>query len=370
MAGKGLITDPGSVAPYLQWRDLAVRNATAAGEIAAAWPKDALRPTGEWLNQPGGLAERMQRMRKAAGLTGDRLAASLGWPRSKVPKIENGRQMPTEADIAAWAQACGQPTPSPSCSTCWPRRSRSTVSGAGAGGHDALQAEYDALVRGGKVIREFEVTLMPGLLQTPDYARYRAPEVVRVHGTDRTASMRRWRPGCGGRKSSTTPAKTFEFVITEAVLRFLLCPRAVMPGQLDRLPTASEFGNVTLGIIPFGTELAVAPVTGFLVVDDTMIVETFTSRSGDGSPKQPSSQRSPACSRTSRSPGTRPGADHTCRKGTPRRELMPGGRVGRCSLGHAEGTLRAHHVRKRPDAMGSVEIENGRSARVPVTCRR
>lgn len=31
-----LITDPGEVAPYLAWRDLAVRNATPAGEIAAA----------------------------------------------------------------------------------------------------------------------------------------------------------------------------------------------------------------------------------------------------------------------------------------------------------------------------------------------
>jgi hypothetical protein len=36
VAGKWLITGPGIIAPYLQWRDLAVRNATAAGEITAA----------------------------------------------------------------------------------------------------------------------------------------------------------------------------------------------------------------------------------------------------------------------------------------------------------------------------------------------
>ena len=36
VASKELITDPGSVAPYLKWRDLAVRNATPAGDIAAA----------------------------------------------------------------------------------------------------------------------------------------------------------------------------------------------------------------------------------------------------------------------------------------------------------------------------------------------
>jgi len=36
IADKELITDPGTVAPYRTWRDLAVRNATLAGEIAAA----------------------------------------------------------------------------------------------------------------------------------------------------------------------------------------------------------------------------------------------------------------------------------------------------------------------------------------------
>lgn len=36
IASKELITDPGSVAPYLTWRDLAVRNATPAAQIAAA----------------------------------------------------------------------------------------------------------------------------------------------------------------------------------------------------------------------------------------------------------------------------------------------------------------------------------------------
>src|SRR5215510_5177333 len=73
----------------------------------------ALQPTGEWLNQPGGLTERLVRLRRAAGLSGDQLAARLAWARSKVPKLENGRQMPTEADLTAWAEACGQPEAAP-----------------------------------------------------------------------------------------------------------------------------------------------------------------------------------------------------------------------------------------------------------------
>jgi transcriptional regulator with XRE-family HTH domain len=235
-----------------------------------------LRPTGEWLNQPGGLAERMQRMRKAAGLTGDRLAAKLGWPRSKVPKIENGRQMPAEADIRAWAEACGQPDAVPvllemlagaqSVHRQWRHRLRA--------GHAAIQEEYGALVRGGKEIRGFDVVVVPGLLQTAGYARYRMSEAVRVQGfaaegVDAAVQARMRR-----QEALYDPGKTFEFVVTEAALRFLLCPADVMAGQLDRLLTASVLGNVTLGIIPFGTELAVAPVAGFLAVDDVVITET------------------------------------------------------------------------------------------------
>lgn len=238
-----------------------------------------MRPTGEWLNQPGGLAERLVRLRKAAGFTGDRLAAQLGWPRSKVPKIENGRQMPTDADVRAWAEACDRPDAIPDLLDAlsdaqavhrqWRHQLRA--------GHAALQAEFDALVRGAKRVRNFEVFLIPGLLQTPDYARYRALEAVRLHGTaaegvEATVAGRTRR-----QEVLYDTAKTFEFVVTEAAFRLLLCPRDVMLAQLDRLLVVSTLGNVTLGIIPAGTELPVAPMVGFLTVDDMTIVETFTS---------------------------------------------------------------------------------------------
>jgi transcriptional regulator with XRE-family HTH domain len=238
-----------------------------------------LRPTGEKLNQPGGLSERLVRMRKAAGLTGDRLAAQLGWPRSKVPKIENGRQMPTDADIRAWAEACAQVAAIPelldllSDAQAVHRQWRHQL----RRGHPALQAEFDTLVRQAKRVRGFEILLIPGLLQTPDYARYRALEAVRLHGTaaeavDATVTARMHR-----QEVLYDADKTFEFVITEAAFRLLLCPRPVMLGQLDRLLVVSTLGNVTLGIIPAGTELPVAPMVGFLTVDDMTIVETFTS---------------------------------------------------------------------------------------------
>ena len=187
--------------------------------------------------------------------------------------------MPTDADIRAWAEACGRPDVIPELLDAlsdaqavhrqWRHQLRA--------GHAALQAEFDALVRGAKRVRNFEVFLIPGLLQTPDYARYRALEAVRLHGTsaegvDATVAERMHR-----QEVLYDTGKTFEFVVTEAAFRLLLCPRPVMLAQLDRLLVVSTLGNVTLGIIPAGTELPVAPMVGFLTVDDMTVVETFTS---------------------------------------------------------------------------------------------
>lgn len=236
-------------------------------------------PTEEWLNKPGGLAERLMRTRRTAGLTGDQLATRLGWTRSRVPKLENGRQMPTEADIIAWTGACGQAdaaeellrmlSEAQAVHREWRHRLRS--------GHAAVQAEFDTLARGASRIRSFQIMLIPGLLQTPDYARYRALEAVRLHGTDPErveetvlARMRR-------QEVLYDTGKTFEFIITEAALRYLLCPPQVMRGQLDRLLGVPGLSHVTFGIIPPARELPIAPMAGFLIADDVTIVETFTS---------------------------------------------------------------------------------------------
>lgn len=235
-----------------------------------------MQPTGEWLNQPGGLAERLQRMRRAAGLTGEQLAAQAGWPRPKISKLENGRQMPTEADIAAWTAACGQPGATAGLlellgdAQSVHRRYRRQL----RRGHAALQQDYDTFVRQAKVIRNVEVTVIPGLLQTAEYARYRALETVRVFGTDPAevdatvaARMRRQEVLYDG-------SREFEFIISEAALRFLLCPAEAMLGQLDRLASLSGLPNIRLAVIPFGVLLPRAPMLAFLIADDATCIET------------------------------------------------------------------------------------------------
>jgi transcriptional regulator with XRE-family HTH domain len=237
-----------------------------------------LQPTGDWLNQPGGLAERLQRLRKAAGLTGERMAADLGWPRTKISKLENGRQMPAEADLTSWAAECGQPEETAGLlellaeAQSMHRQYRHQV----RLGHAALQQDFDQLVRESTLIRNIEVAVIPGLLQTAGYARYRALEAVRVHGypegeVEATVAARMRRQDV-----LYDEGRRFEFVFTEAALRLLLCPPQVMLGQIDRLASVSGLANITVGIIPFGVELPVAPMVAFLIAGETTVIETHT----------------------------------------------------------------------------------------------
>jgi hypothetical protein len=82
-------------------------------------------------------------------------------------------------------------------------------------------------------------------------------EAVRLHGFDPdkveeavSARMRRQEVLYDTRKS-------FEFIIMQAALDYLLCPPDVMRGQLDRLMGLLGLGNVRFGIVPPGRELPV-----------------------------------------------------------------------------------------------------------------
>ena len=98
------------------------------------------------------------------------------------------------------------------------------------------------------------------LLQTPDYARYRLGEPLEEIGAaddvDDAVAVRMHR-----QQVLYRPGKRFSFVVTEAVLRYRLCPPEVMAGQLDRLVALSTLTTFRFGVIPFQAQLPVAPCT-------------------------------------------------------------------------------------------------------------
>ena len=224
------------------------------------------------------LGKRLRELRQQAGLSGRQLAESLSWPPSKVSKLENGRQTPGTDDIRGWTRATDRESETEALLASlhtlevqhaeWRRILR-----AGLKRHQQELAEWDRKTR---LFRVFEVTVVPGLLQTAEYARARFGEGVRrlkvPDDIDEAVAARVQRQDVLYR-----PDKRFHFVLTEAALRFRLCPPQVMLGQLDRLIALSQLPNVRLGVIGFATPYATSPWHGFWIYDDErVLVETFS----------------------------------------------------------------------------------------------
>ena len=224
------------------------------------------------------LGKRLRELRLRAGLSGRELAESLSWARSKVSKLENGHQTPTDSDIRAWTGATGSGNEAESLLVSlhtlevqhadWQRILRS-----GVRPHQNELAELDQKT---KLFRVFEVTVIPGLLQTPGYARARFAEGIRrlkvPNDLNEAVQGRMARQGILHR-----PDKRFHFVLTEAALRYRLCSSDVMLSQLGHLISFTALPNVRLGIIDFDTQYVTSPWHGFWIYDnEKVLVETMS----------------------------------------------------------------------------------------------
>jgi transcriptional regulator with XRE-family HTH domain len=224
------------------------------------------------------LGIRLRELRRDARLTGRQLAEQSGWHPSKISKIEGGKQTPTEADLEAWAGACGQSDLALELIATLRTLESHYVEHRRLfhTGMSGQQRAFSELEDQTAQVRNFENVFIPGLLQTPEYARYRLAEGIEYDGApddlDEAVGVRMQRQQILYRSG-----KKFHFVITEAVLRYRLCPADVMLGQLDRLVTLSTMPTIRFGVIPFETGLPLAPVHGFWLMDErVVVVENFT----------------------------------------------------------------------------------------------
>jgi transcriptional regulator with XRE-family HTH domain len=224
------------------------------------------------------LGQRLRRLRVGASLSGKALAELLSWPPSKISKIEHGHQTPSQEDIEAWAQACHAEDSAGellrllgNLETLYAEWQRILRAGTGK-----RQQTYREIEAGTHTLRVFESLLIPGLLQTPDYARARLAENIETWGgvNDLDEGVReRMRR----QENLYDSNRRFFFVLSEAALRTLLCHPQVMAGQLERLIALSLMQTLRVGIVPFATVMPLSPKHGFWIYDDRLVtVETVT----------------------------------------------------------------------------------------------
>ncbi len=186
-------------------------------------------------------------MREEKGLTPEAAAAQLGWSRSKVSRIETGRTMASRSDVAAVCDLYG--ANSSERAGLIQLASEVRQRGWWTAYADVFTGSYIGLEDEAALIRQWEVQLIPGLLQTEDYAR----TVISMHRPEGDAQRRVMARMARRTLLSQPNAPSLNAILDEAVLRRPIGGRRVMHEQLEALLIAARRTNITIQVLPYHT---------------------------------------------------------------------------------------------------------------------
>ncbi|MBA0126268.1 helix-turn-helix domain-containing protein [Haloechinothrix sp. YIM 98757] len=191
------------------------------------------------------LGAELKEARERAGLTTRQLGAQLNRQNSHISRWETGRLAPSVEDTAAVLGILGV-TGAERDRILDLARDASDPNWVSPGvqKHLAALREYE---RTASRITNVEPTMVPGLLQTADYAWSIMVAAGATRGeADQRVTYRM------GRRDVLTGRKPVQLdaLIGEAALRYAPCDRDVMVEQLRHLQKWSESSNITVQVIP------------------------------------------------------------------------------------------------------------------------
>lgn len=224
------------------------------------------------------LGSRLREIRKDAGLTGRALAAATCWHFTRISKIENGTQTPTDQDIRMWCSICSAEEQVPdliaqarAVKSMYLEFKRQTRAGM-----KQLMLTPIPLYERTARFRIYEHHAIPGIFQTVAYARamlqFWFGFLETRNDTDEAVAARMIRQSVLYQGS-----KTFAVVLEEAALYTRFGDAETLAGQLDRLVSVMSLPQVSLGIVPRTAERDVVGQAGFWIFDDKLVsLETPT----------------------------------------------------------------------------------------------
>ena len=229
------------------------------------------------------LAARLKELRQAAGLSAAGLGQPLGWSQSKTSKMENGRTALVVEDIERWLDRVDADDDTRSEVLTQAReigtrvRSWRDADRSGLAAQQAVRGRRDA---DADSIAVYQSEVVPGVLQTPDYAR-RLLEVHSLVDPDDIPAMVLAR--MDRQTALFDETKQFDLVITETALRWRPGSEAVQLAQLDRIASFAAFSNIRIGVISRETQERpeACPLHSFVIrrhADEpaTVEIETLT----------------------------------------------------------------------------------------------
>lgn len=198
-----------------------------------------------------------------------------GWQASKVSKIEHAVQAPVVEDVKVWCLHCHAEDQLADLLASldvvegmyveWRAVERS--------GMRAVQESTIPLYERTKLFRVYEPAVIPGLLQTRDYATARMRRIAEFSGipddVDDAVQIRM------DRKRVLSKGARLVVVLEEAALYSRIGTRQILADQLAHLIGAAMSPNVSLGIVPLLAERSMWSGPGFWIFNNDLVtVET------------------------------------------------------------------------------------------------
>lgn len=227
------------------------------------------------------LAAELRRLRDSTGLTADEVGQALNWSKAKVSRYELARSGLKPTEVARLLEFYG--IKSDRRDLLLGLAEEATGKGWWEGYSDVLtegHLSFIGLEAEATKIQEWQINVVPGLLQTEGYAReiltgYHEVADISPKQIERRLETRLFRQQLLTRDQPLE----FEALLDESVLYRRRGDRSLMKAQLRRLAVVSELPNVTIRLLPFDTHHALA-VDGFAILKFGPSPEKFSPAGG------------------------------------------------------------------------------------------
>jgi transcriptional regulator with XRE-family HTH domain len=200
------------------------------------------------------LRSELVRLRKEKGMTQEQVARALEWSPSKLIRVEGGKNAITRTDLQALLMAYDVTSES--------RQERLQALARGArepawwnrykGEIDESFLTFVGYAAGASYIRHFHGTLIPGLLQTREYAEVMSTGIISQTERSLAVRVRMQRQEELARRDN--PPRQY-YILDEAAIRRhvgVMVDPGIMPAQLKEIADSSEArDDLTIRVIPF-----------------------------------------------------------------------------------------------------------------------
>lgn len=180
-------------------------------------------------------------------------------------RIDRGETLPPIPLVRAWLDACGVDAPErdrlldlAESAHGETRPWRELLDGSQHLQDQARDKEQEATR-----VRNFQPTVVAGLLQTPEYATHLIPLADITAGVDHAAAVA---ARLQRQQVLYDKARRFQFLMTEHVLRWSPGPPELLTAQLDRITSLAALDTVDVAVLPDSAAVA-TPWHNFIIFE-------------------------------------------------------------------------------------------------------